>query len=186
MFVVTLFYLYFYIYEKNIERFSLNSLFPYKYIRKNSYNISKKVLTINGQIDVAGYGNKIYSLVSALTIKIITNSEFISLWKQIDKFIEEPFPNTFYISKNIDYAGIINADTTCKPHMAYDWKIKKDIAKIVNKKLPKNYSIYYYGTTEAYFFELCTNKIYFEKFLENNLTSYKTIEEAEKSIILLF
>jgi hypothetical protein len=188
IFLVVLFPYYIYIYQNSSDQTAFNFFFSYavnnevnfnKTLWKTKTNHDGKKLSINGPT-VAGYGNKIYSMLSALTIAMITDSEFISLWPNIGEFIEEPFPNSFIAAKTIDIKKLEKTNSIYKPATKNAWHIKKDMAKIVNTTIPNNYSVYYYASIPAFFFELCTNKVYYKKLLTKNLTSSKTIEEAEK------
>ena len=63
------------------------------------------------------------------------------------------------------------------------WAVKKNIQKIIKTKLPYEYSYFYYESVSPFFFELCTNPIYYDTWLVKNLTTNKTIHEARTALI---
>ena len=56
-------------------------------------------ITFNG-FTPAGYGNKIYSLLTSMVIAILTDSALIIRWKDIDKYVQEPFNQSFHNFEN--------------------------------------------------------------------------------------
>ena len=138
-------------------------------------------LSINGNAN-GGYANKIYSMLSSLTIAILTNSEFKCLWTDIDKYIENPFNSSFTDAKSFNIKSIASKSKVFIPKTISAWAVKKNIKKIIKTKLPNEYSYFYYDSVNPFIFELCTNPIYYETLLLKNLVTSKTINEARAAI----
>lgn len=131
-----------------------------------------------------GYANRMYSVISALLIAILSNRALLINWKYIDNYIEPPLYKVFdkfnenndelnfnYKLKNIDKFTFKEA-----------WKLNKTI-EINNKdvlKLSKTHVKFLEIT--AYFFELCSYPQFYGKLLEYNLASNNTISKAQKEL----
>ena len=192
---------------KNIKNIKYSSRFnQYRIIHEKILNgsISPPRLSINGFTE-AGYGNKIYSMLTSMIIALLTDSALIIKWNDIDKYIEEPFKNTF--NQNVYLNLISNLDKRSKsmivemrPKLSkYMWidEKEKNLDEIIKTNLEmiigdddknspidlidyknnKGFQINY-NNIQPLFFEICSNPIYYSKLLEFNLTKQETINEA--------
>ena len=147
---------------------------------KNKLAINSKEtfrITINGYTQ-GGYANRLYSVISAILIAILTDSALIIQWKYIDIYIEEPFElafTNFYTGKN-------KKDDFYMPIPKASWSVEKRINDIINVSLPTNRTKILYNELGAYFFELSTNPVYYNKLLCYGLVSKQTIDTARKIV----
>ena len=78
-----------------------DTLLAYKEIHRNIMDgISKPVkVSVHGPAG-NGYANKIYSLISAMVVALLTDSAFLVRWENIDLYIKEPFYKSFHNFSN--------------------------------------------------------------------------------------
>ena len=143
----------------------------------NSSTHLTKRFSINGPT-IGGYGNQIYAMLTALTISVLIDAEFICLWPNIDKYIEEPFKSSFRNKTSFNITAIANMSEVYRPRMMSAWNIQKDMKLVVKSRIPEQFAYIYYAEFNAYFFELCSNPIYYDKLLQFNLVKTDTIKEA--------
>ncbi len=137
-------------------------------------------VTINGYTN-HGYGNKIYSLLSSLVLAILTDSAIVIRWQNINEFIEEPFYNSFrnFDSEMSEFNGNITYDLHVPQPSIYHYRIKKNMKEYMMTQVPSsNVTRVLYNNIKPYFFQLCSNPLYFEKLLGYNLTQNKTVQKA--------
>ena len=120
-----------------------------------------------------GYGNKLFGLMSALIIAILTNSKIYSIWPNIDGFIEVPFHSTTF-SEFENFSPVILVenlfyDKIHIPKMTSGWVFEREISKIIGTRILTNYSKYYYAKYDFFLMEICTNPIYYDKLILNRL-----------------
>jgi hypothetical protein len=142
-------------------------------LRKISFNECRKV----------GYGNRLYSLLSSLVIGILTKSQLVVRWHEIEAYVDLPI-NIFYnnLTQN---QGLEKEDFKKKFHQAKSiqswWTIKK-IDPLMKTHLPENALRYLFTEIGPYFMELCSNPKYFSKFVYYNLVTNETVNLALKVI----
>ena len=140
-------------------------------------------LSVNGHTS-AGYANRLYSMLSSLTIALVTDSAFIVRWSRINNHIKEPFFKTFHDfgsdqnEFNIDY----NPGNVFHPKDVSGWQSNRNMDDLIKTSLPLDRKRFLYRDIEAYFFELCSNPKYFEKFYYYDLVSRETILKANETI----
>jgi hypothetical protein len=130
----------------------------------------------------AGYGNKLYSILSALTVSLITDSATLVDWPSIAKYIDEPLYGFFvanFSAQNELSPFYKRSDVFEFPYKTYNsYKLSKNL-NYAFKNVPNNeferFSMY---TIAPYFFELGCNPQYFQKFLDYGLVSKKSIKKA--------
>jgi hypothetical protein len=166
-----------------------------EYIRIHESNMEgisvykPRKLVFNGHTG-AGYANKLYSMLSAFTIAILTDSAFICEWNDIEKYIKPTFFLMFHkfrqnneLNSNYESESVYVFNATKSA-----WSGQKSIRSIYNQTIPlhminiygQNVTInrYKYNKIEAYFFELCSNPIYYSKLLKYGLVKKSTIFNA--------
>ena len=175
-------------YDFNIDKeINLNDRFDklneYRKIHLNimSGRTPTKV-SING-FTRAGYGNKLYSMLTSLVIALITDSAFVVRWIDIDRYIQEPLFKTFH---NFSKRNLLNAKYKPKigftANSTFSWLLYKNMSRLIQTNIPINETRYFYSAIEPYFFELCSNPIYYDKFLHYELVNIKTIKIARNII----
>jgi hypothetical protein len=63
------------------------------------------------------------------------------------------------------------------------WKAKKDMNVLSQTLIPDTSHRLLYNDYHAFFFEICSNPIYFERLLYYKLASAKSLERAKSSVI---
>lgn len=159
---------------------------------EGTFNKPRKIV-FNGHTG-AGYANKLYSMLSAFTIAILTDSAFICEWNRIYKYIKPNFFLMFYkfrknneLNSNYDTKSIYVFNTTNS-----SWSGQKSIRMIYNQTIPLyikdqydqlvKINRYKYNRIEPLFFELCSNPIYYSKLLKYDLVKKSTVKKAIKLV----
>jgi hypothetical protein len=150
-----------------------------------SKNQSLKIV-FNGLSERVSYGKMLYSFLTSLLIAILTDSALLLKWKHMDKYIEEPLYQTF---NQFDHVmNELNIEFNKKD--IYYFKIKSNSSLSHNEHMndlrdtmiPNNYSRIYYESSEAYYFEICSNPIYYDKLLSFDLVRNGTVLQALKLV----
>ncbi|CAF0954740.1 unnamed protein product [Brachionus calyciflorus] len=131
----------------------------------------------------AGYGNKVYTLISSLVIAILTDTAFIIEWPQAQKYFNPSLYKS--LSKNYHINQLNYAHSTnliIEAMSKNDWEYEKKISELINKNLPFGHDRYQYGDCRALFFTLCANSNYFKKFLDYDLVNADIIEKANEAL----
>jgi hypothetical protein len=155
----------------------------FKLIHKNIIqNKTKEVkVSINGPTP-DGYANKLYSMLSSMVIAILTDSALIIRWPDIDTYIQEPLYKSFSKEFDLSEQNELNAnykqDEVYSPQPKFGWIIEKNMSILIRTKLPSNKNRFSYKIIKAYFYELCSNPIYYKKLTYYNLVDLKTIGKA--------
>jgi hypothetical protein len=157
----------------------------YRLLHKSIIQLKKFPIkvSINGYT-AEGYANKMYSVITSLVIAILTDSAIVIRWNNIDKFIEEP---AYLAFKNYDLemnelSANYKTEEIFVPRPVYGWKIEKDMNALIKTKLPDNKNRFIYNQLIAYFFEICSNPIYYDKLLYYKLVSKNRIDSANEII----
>jgi hypothetical protein len=131
-----------------------------------------------------GYGNRIYSLLSAFLIAYLTDSVLLIDWPDIRAFIRSPFRLTFKKFTDYSYFDVANKSPpilSLVTGTVNSWKFNKSL--VTNQSLPiKAYSRIFINQYDAYFFDLCSNPEFFDQLVKFTLVSNKTIERALVSL----
>jgi hypothetical protein len=147
--------------------------------RKNFHKSEKVNVVFWNVKPEAGYGNRIYSVLSAFLVAMLTNSFLLIHWKEIEKYVESPFNMTF---ANFTDNSDLDANKKEPPIFALNvntantWKANKTL--LLNATIPINHSRYSVFGDSAYFFDLCSNPLYFEKLSEHKMVKKETIKRA--------
>jgi hypothetical protein len=128
-----------------------------------------------------GYCNKLYSLITSLLISILTKSALVIRWDYIDKYIEEPLYLSFFkFNGNDEFNGEYRKDMIYYPQPSkYAYQKYKNMDELINTKIVENRTRILYNSNRAFFFEICTNPIYYDALLELDLTKSETINKAK-------
>ncbi len=170
------------IFKKLQTVYKNDSLHEFKVIHEKIMNgrLPMKI-SVNGHTN-AGYANRLYSMLSSLVIALVTDSAFIVRWTRISNHIREPFFKTFhnFASEqnefNIDY----NPVNLLHPKDVAGWQLTRNMNKLIKTSLPTNRTRFLYKDIEGYFYELCTNPEYYDKFYYYDLVSRDTILKAHE------
>ena len=138
-------------------------------------------VSVNGHT-YAGYANRLYSMLSSLVIALVTDSAFIVRWERINNHIREPFLKTFhdFSSEKNEFNINYNPGNVIHPIGSFGWKMTKNMDNLIKTSLPKYKNRFLYRIPEAYFFELCSNPDYYNKFYYYGLVSRETILKAHE------
>ena len=149
----------------------------------NHKNIIQKTsdLKLVFNIDVGGgYCNKLYSFISSLLIALLTKSALIIKWEHIDKHIEEPLYLSFSrFNDNNEFNHQYKKDTIHHQGPSYYcYRKNKNMDEHVKTTIPNNTNRILYDSICPFFFELCSNPIYYDVFLQYGLAKQETIDKA--------
>ena len=165
----------------NGNKDSLNEY--YELHKKISHmNVSLRKISFN-ECRPVGYGNRLYSLLSSLVIGILTESQLVVRWHEIETYVDLPI-NIFYnnLTQN---EGLEREEFKKKFYEANStqswWAIKK-IDPLMKTSLPENALGYLFTGIGPYFMEICSNPKYFSKFIYYNLVNKETVNLALKVI----
>ena len=141
-------------------------------------NASLKKISFNG-FTLGGYGNKLYSFLSSLVIAILTDSQIVLRWNDIDKYIK-PRINIFdNITENFGLSEEEFKGKSIYFNSAQAWSPSKNIDLLMNTRVPSTgYLRYFYNSIDPFFMEICTNPDYFQKFFSYDLVTNETISLA--------
>jgi hypothetical protein len=169
--------------KQNTSNNMKDGLSQFSIIHENILRGSQPLkISINGYTD-GGYANKLYSMLSSLVIALITDSAFVIKWNEVVDHVNEPFYNTFSQIENTPFD--INNRTMnsfIHPRGKSAWTITKNMNKLIQTRLPFEYDKYLYNCIEPYFYELCSNPIYYETFYKNGLVKRETLLDAYEII----
>ncbi|CAF1088724.1 unnamed protein product [Brachionus calyciflorus] len=133
-----------------------------------------------------GYGNKVYGLISALVIAIITDSAVLIDWPEAEKFIESPLKDTFKKFNTTFQLSLGYTGNTSNYHQhalsQNDWIYEKRLEYLVNKSIPNDKIRYIYADIRPMWFTLCSNPIYYKKFESYDLVQTSTLERAKEAL----
>ena len=127
----------------------------------------------------AGYGNRMYTVLSGLTISILTDRQVVIDWPEVKGFIKESVPFWSYKSHvEMNWRKI----KQLKPDLTNIWKPEKNIRKIIETRVEYDQEDVLFGNNAAYFFEVCSNPDYYEKLYQLGLVKKETIKAARNAI----
>ncbi|CAF0990978.1 unnamed protein product [Brachionus calyciflorus] len=190
LFCIILFKIIFYFKSKSkqeitLENVSLKTLEPnvhridpfdnykelHKLILKSSKSINKKIV-ICKPVLYAGYGNKIYTVLSSLLIAILTDSAIRINWPKINNYIQPTLLDIFDDSLQFykDYFHLNSSNIN-------NYNYTKNYDELINNYIPERTSIFF-DDYNPYFFLLCANKKYHSKLLSYDLVKQETIDLA--------
>lgn len=156
-----------------LETIQNDSLYEYKLIHNSILNGKSSIkISVNHYCN-AGYANRLYSMLTSLVIALLTDSAFLVRWRYIDLHINEPFFKTFH-----DFDIDLKRENVFKPVSKFAWSLKRNMDELANTYIPTNFSIYFYSSNEAYFFEICSNPQYYDKLFKYGLVNNQTIQKA--------
>ena len=153
---------------------------PSNLILSNSLK-TKKIIFDQGRLESYGYCNGVYSLLSAFTIAILSERQYLIYWPDVENYIQEPFPNTF-INKSTLHELRRNGTHWYRP-CCYGWEKYKNMKLIITRKLEQEEKqIINYSDIVAFFFEICSNPIYYDRLLSMGLVQAETVQKARLTI----
>ncbi len=136
-------------------------------------------VSINGYT-MGGYANKLYSMLSSLVVALLTDSALVVRWHHIDHYIEEPFDSAFanFTSLDHDFNANYKTDTITTIHSQQGWKRHKDLKTLTRTFLSPSHNRFLYNEYDPFFFEVCSNPIYYAKLEHYQLVSAATVDDA--------
>ena len=135
-------------------------------------------MSINGHT-AGGYANRLYSMLSSLVISLITDSALIIRWHHISQFVEEPLYSAFgNHTANNSFNADYKPETIHRMNARQSWQKSKEIDKLVRTFVPLTKRRIIYDAIEPLFFELCSNPIYYDKFMQYKLVNKATVDAA--------
>lgn len=136
----------------------------------------KRTLQMGIYEQSAGYGNRVNTLLSAMTIAILTERRLFIGWPESVDFIQEPFPDCFkYPNSNSQ-----NNPRKISPNIQFFYKKEKDMRIIMNRRIEYRETALIFDVNFPYFYELCSNPYYFDKLLRLKLVRPETVENARE------
>ena len=155
-----------------LENFKLNQ-------RNIMEKKSKLKLVFNYDTD-GGYCNKLYSFISSLLIAILTKSALIIRWNHIHKHIEEPLYLSFSkFNDTNEFNAEYKKDTIHHQGPSYYcYRKNKNMDEHVRTTIPNNTNRIMYNSICPFFFEISSNPIYYDVFLQYGLAKQETIDKA--------
>ena len=146
-------------------------------------NFSAKKITFNKNPVQNGYANQLYSFISALLIAIITDSQFVFENEFIKNYTNPPLKMFDNINEEIGLSIIQFKKSIYKVKAKQAWLPHKNIDDLTSTVIPDTFLRYIYDSPEAFFMEICTNPIYFDKLFSYNLVKAETLNSAVDSLI---
>ncbi len=147
-------------------------------------NVSMRKISFNVCIN-NGYGNRLYSFLTSFFIALLTNSQLVVRWKEIEPYVDLPIRvfdyNLTYdqgLEREMFAKNFLNIRVE-KVNLSQCWSRTKNIDMLMKTTLPESSSFrYLYQETCPFFMELCSNPIYFNRFTHYNLVKNETINSA--------
>ena len=131
-----------------------------------------------------GYGNNIYSMLSAFMIAVLTESALLIDWPEIDKYIEPPFNlsfSRFHDSSELDLSQKSPPIFVVHPETENSFRREKRL--LIDISLPSSYySRLYLSHYTAYFFDICLNPAHGVKLAKLGLVRKDTVIRALESL----
>lgn len=151
--------------------------FYQKILINNLMRISpRQIITVP---NTTGYGNQMYSIITAFVIAILDNRKLRIHWPDLVNIIEEPIEQNTYIYNSYLIPDLTYNVVKLRFKSNQSWLMKKDANKVIQTKVDYETPLLIHADGSlAYFFEICSNPKYFNKLLELNLVSQKTIQNA--------
>jgi hypothetical protein len=139
----------------------------------------------------AGYGNRMYTVISALTIGLLTNRRIYIDWPELVGHIKEPFsndsfdiPNRFWI-RNRAPSFFFYSIQSVYPIGDNFWRADKNMRSIIQTSVEYWDPTIKFEQNGAYFFEVCSNPIYYDRLRSLGLVRQETISVAREAIELM-
>ena len=151
--------------------------------KTSQVNVSLRKISFNECMKI-GYGNRLYSLLSSLVIGILTESQLVVRWNEIESYVDLPI-NIFFnnLTQN---EGLEKEEFKKKFYQAnstQSWWTMKKIEPLMKTNVPENALRYLFTGIGPYFMEICSNPKYFSKFIYYNLVTNETVNLALKVIL---
>jgi hypothetical protein len=133
----------------------------------------KRISFNEGGLSQEGYGNRLNSITSSLLVAVLTGSQLMVRWPEVESFVELPIK--VFTNKSV----IQSKDSSYEPiRPTQSWRIKKEIDKLMQTKLVPNKNKYIYIEGGTYYMEICTNPVYFDKLLQYGLVREASVTAA--------
>ena len=146
--------------------------------RISQMNVSLRKISFNECVQ-AGYGNRLYSVLSSFLIALLTNSSLVIKWKEIEPYVDLPirvFDSN--ITRDVGLSKEEFEKRFYHANPAQSWSRTKNIEALMKTNVPETPLRYLYHEIGPYFMEICSNPIYFSKFIYYNLVNNETINLA--------
>ena len=167
--------------DKLAEYFYLNDLMA------NQTDATARRIVFNGNFrDGLGYGNLLYSFISAFLVALLTDSQFVLRQKNIRLQISPPlniFDTVVNERAGLDSSSLVSVkfylNTFYFRGGKQSWLIDKNLNYLMDKSVvPMGYLRYFYDYVDPLFMEICTNRAYFDKLVDFGLVSAETVRSA--------
>lgn len=132
----------------------------------------------------AGYGNQLIQIINAFVVALITDSAVVlNNMTHLSHFVEEPLFNCFQTnqasSNELSYLYQYNQTYLVPASTENTLKPNKNVSSLM-LDLPTNYSRFVIQSALSVYFEIASNRNYYEKFLRYRLVKLETIQKARK------
>ncbi len=154
-------------------------------VKSLNFNVNERFsLVYYAEIEY-GYANKMYGLLYAMQVALLTDSILLIEWENIQKFIQPPFHADSFNYKLIDFKTFDYTLLSYKTNQT--WKMNKSLHEIQKSKIPdpnktNNQFVYVVYSNAAQFFDISSNKIYHKKLIDLNLVNQSTVVNYESSL----
>jgi hypothetical protein len=146
-----------------------NRLFFVK-LSNNSKNETKLVFSLSS--DDLGYANRVYNVLTSLTVAFITNRDCLISFEGLEDYIDLKT-----IEPNIEIISAIESAQVLEG-ASQGWVAAKSVDLLRNTTIDNKLKYLKYVNYTALFFEICSNPNYFGKLLEHNLVTKQTTQNA--------
>lgn len=162
------------------ERFAQINTIEWIESRSNKSQISVVFLKTDTTL---GYGNRIYSMLSAFLVAILTDSVLLIDWPGIEANIQPPFELTFDRfngQSTVLDVGNVNDLHYLSTETINSWNPNKQLIQYIT--IPEDVQRIFINTTNGYFFDLCLNRRYLPKLVNYGLVKNETVQRALNSL----
>ena len=112
-------------------------------------------------------------------IAVLTNSAVVIRWPQIANYIEEPLDSAFAsFAADSEFNSDYQRDKLYVTSAQQSWLKSKSLSKLVRTFVPLTKRRIYDDKQSAYFFEICSNPLYYAKLQKYGLVSKRTVDNA--------
>lgn len=143
---------------------------------------NNKKIVFHKRLNSGGYGNSMYSMLSALLLAILTDSALISEWDYIHYFVIPPLKNTFHKYESNSELNINFKKNYIVQTSVNAWAYDKNLNVYLENRMNYDQNRIQIESLTAYFFDLCSMVENYDKLLEYKLVSNKTIQKAISSL----
>ena len=135
---------------------------------------------------VNGYGNRVYSWLTSLVLALLSDrAVFLANWRNIGKYIDEPFYAAFNYSRVNKSASRLTTAQLAIGHK-YRWRLHKSVDYMTRRddtlNATKSADVVLNSLADAHFFAMCANPTNYAKLFAYGLVSRQTLELATAAL----